>query len=47
MVEITKDSDGSTAYAEVTRTSTTIVIKMTSAAAVANNLYSVLLNNVA
>ena len=46
MVEITKDSDGSTAYAEVTRTSTTIVIKMTSAAAVANNLYSVMLNNV-
>jgi|TARA_R100000084_G_scaffold108607_1_gene71722 hypothetical protein len=47
MVELTKDSDGSTAYAEISRTSTTIVIKMTSAAAVANNLYSVLLNNVA
>ena len=47
MVELTKDSDGSTAYAEITRTSTTVVIKMTSAAAVANNLYSVLLNNVA
>jgi len=47
MVELTKDSDGSTAYAEVTRAATTITIKMTSAAAVANNLYSVLLNNVA
>jgi len=47
MVELTKDSDGSTAYAEVTRGSTTITIKMTSASLVANNLYSVLLNNVA
>lgn len=45
MVELTKDSDGSTAYADVTRTSTTVVIKMTGS--VANNLYSVLLNNVA
>ena len=45
MVELTKDSDGSTAYADVTRTSTTIVIKMTGS--VANNVYSVLLNNVA
>ena len=47
MVELTKDSDGSTAYAEVTRGATTITIKMTSASLVANNLYSVLLNNVA
>ena len=47
MVELTKDSDGSTAYAEVTRAATTITIKMTSASLVANNLYSVLLNNVA
>jgi len=45
MVELTKDSDGSTAYADVTRTSTTVVIKMTGS--VANNVYSVLLNNVA
>ena len=45
MVELTKDSDGSTAYADVTRTSTTVIIKMTGS--VANNLYSVLLNNVA
>ena len=41
MVELTKDSDGSTAYADVTRTSTTVVIKMTGS--VANNVYSVLL----
>jgi hypothetical protein len=47
MVELTKDSDGSTAYAEIARGSTTITIKMTSASLVANNLYSVLLNNVA
>jgi hypothetical protein len=47
MVELTKDSDGSTAYAEVTRGATTITIKMTSGLLVANNLYSVLLNNVA
>ena len=47
MVELTKDSDGSTAYAEITRGATTITIKMTSASLVANNLYSVLLNNVA
>ena len=47
MVELTKDSDGSTAYAEIARGSTTITIKMTSASVVANNLYSVLLNNVA
>ena len=47
MVELTKDSDGSTAYAEITRGSTTITIKMTSASVVADNLYSVLLNNVA
>ena len=45
MVELTQDSDGSTAYADVTRTSTTVVIKMTGS--VANNVYSVLLNNVA
>ena len=45
MVELTKDSDGQTAYADVTRTSTTVVIKMTGS--VANNVYSVLLNNVA
>lgn len=47
MVELTKDSDGSTAYAEITRGATTITIKMTSASLMANNLYSVLLNNVA
>ena len=47
MVELTKDSDGSTAYAEITRGATTITIKMTSALLMANNLYSVLLNNVA
>ena len=45
MVELTKDSDGSTAYADITRGATTVTIKMTGS--VANNLYSVLLNNIA
>ena len=47
MVEVCDKSDGQTVYAEVERSSTTVTIKMTSGSLIANNLYFVLLNNIA